>query len=279
MSPDDPTTTVPTEQVRALMDLAERVARRAGHVVTDRREGLVEVASTKSSATDVVTAVDEESEELLRAEILAARPDDAILGEEGGSSSGTSGLTWVVDPIDGTVNYLYGLDSYSVSVAVVAGPPDPELWTLLAGCVHAPAMGTTWSAGRGLGAWRNGTRLVGRSGPPLAEALVGTGFGYTPEGRRREGAVVAEMLPQVRDIRRLGSAAVDLCLVADGRLDAYYESGLNAWDMAAGALVVAEAGGTVRGLGDRRASTAMTIAGPAELADALARSLADVVDR
>ena len=126
MSPDDDaTTTVPAGEVRALMELAERVARRAGRLVAARREGLVEVASTKSSATDVVTAVDEESEELLRAEILAARPEDAVLGEEGGVSAGSSGLTWVVDPIDGTVNSLYGLDSYSVSVAVVAGPPDP----------------------------------------------------------------------------------------------------------------------------------------------------------
>lgn len=259
--------------VPALMELAEWAARRAGEVVSERRRGVVAVAATKSSVNDVVTAVDEESEAIVRAEILRSRPDDAILGEEGGTTGGGSGLTWVVDPIDGTVNYLYGLDSYAVSVAVVAGEPDPERWEVLAGCVHAPALGATWRAGKGMGAWRDATRLELGSGAPLAQALVGTGFGYTVEERTREAAVVAQVLPQVRDIRRLGSCAVDLCLVAEGRLDAYYESGLNPWDMAAGALVVTEAGGVVRGLGERGPSRDMTVAGPAGLGEALCRVL------
>lgn len=263
-----------TVSVPELVELAERVARRAGAVVAERRRGVVDVAATKSSVNDVVTAVDEESERIVREEIARARPDDAVLGEEGGATAGASGLTWVVDPIDGTVNYLYGLDSYSVSVAVVAGEPDPERWDLLAGCVHAPAMGVTWRAGRGHGAWRNDERmpLLG-DGPVLEQSLVGTGFGYTVAERTAEAAVLAQVLPQVRDIRRLGSCAVDLCLVAEGRMDAYYESGLNPWDMAAGALVVAESGGVVRGLRGRGPSGEMTVAGPARLVGELGAAL------
>ncbi|GAA4286095.1 inositol monophosphatase family protein [Georgenia daeguensis] len=265
----DPTSTGPA----ALMALSEELARAAGDHVRARTGDHGGVARTKSSAVDVVTAVDEEVEVLLRERIAAARPDDGVLGEEEGVSAGTSGLTWVVDPVDGTVNFLYGIPAYAVSVAVVSGGADPLTWTLQAGCVHAVAGGTTWTAGRGLGAWRDGERLGPRSAPPLAEALVGTGFGYTVEERTREAAVVARLLPDVRDIRRIGSAAIDLCLVADGRLDAYYESGLNPWDMAAGSLVVAEAGGVVQGLDGGPASAAMTVAGPGALVDELAAAL------
>ncbi|WP_425432781.1 inositol monophosphatase family protein [Georgenia soli] len=256
-----------------LAALCEELARAAGDHVRARTADHGGVARTKSSAVDVVTAVDEEVEALLRERIAAARPHDGVLGEEEGASAGTSGLTWVVDPIDGTVNFLYGIPSYAVSIAVVTGDPDPLTWTLQAGCVHAVAGGTTWTAGRGLGAWRDGERLVPRSAPPLAEALLGTGFGYTAEKRAREAAVVAQILPQVRDIRRIGSAAIDLCLVADGRLDAYYETGLNPWDMAAGALVVAEAGGVVQGLDGGPASAAMTVAGPGPLVSELTAAL------
>jgi myo-inositol-1(or 4)-monophosphatase len=265
----DPTSTEPV----ALMALSEELARAAGDHVRARTGDHGGVARTKSSAVDVVTAVDEEVEVLLRERIAAARPDDGVLGEEEGVVAGTSGLTWVVDPVDGTVNFLYGIPAYAVSVAVVSGGADPLTWTLQAGCVHAVAGGTTWTAGRGIGAWRDGERLGPRPAPPLAQALVGTGFGYTVEERTREAAVVARLLPDVRDIRRIGSAAIDLCLVADGRLDAYYESGLNPWDMAAGSLVVAEAGGVVQGLDGGPASGAMTVAGPGALVDELAAAL------
>ncbi|MFD1719117.1 inositol monophosphatase family protein [Georgenia deserti] len=269
----DPLPSDPPEHPRVLARLCEEFARTAGEHVRNRAGDHGGVAATKSSAVDVVTAVDTESEALLREMIARARPDDAVLGEEAGTSTGTSGLTWVLDPIDGTVNYLYGIPSYAVSVAVVAGDPDPAAWNQLAGCVHAVADGTTWTAARGEGAWRDGTRLGPRPEPPLAESLIGTGFGYDAAKRGRQGQVVARMLPSVRDIRRIGSAAIDLCLVADGRLDAFFENGLNPWDMAAGSLVITEAGGVVEDLDGGRPRREMTLAGPA----GLVRELADLL--
>ncbi|MFH5823044.1 inositol monophosphatase family protein [Georgenia sp. AZ-5] len=259
--------------VAELKALCESLAREAGELVRARSVDTVAVAATKTSVNDVVTAVDTEVEQLLRSRISQARPDDGVLGEEEGSVVGTSGLTWVVDPIDGTVNFLYGLPSYSVSVAVVAGDPVPERWTPLAGCVHAVRQGTSWSAGLGEGAWRDGARVRIKDAVPLGQALVSTGFGYTVERRREQAAVIAQLLPQVRDIRRIGSVAIDLCLVAEGRLDAHYERGLNPWDVAAGSLVVTEAGGVLSGLRGRPASTAMTVAGPAGLVAELAAAL------
>ncbi len=259
--------------VPELITLCEELAREAGAVARTRAAGGVEVAATKSSATDVVTAVDREVEQLLRTRLADLRPQDGFLGEEDGHESGTSGLTWVIDPIDGTVNFLYGIPAWAVSVAVVRGEPDPRTWTALAGCVHAVPTGTTWTAGRGHGAWRNGTRLRSRVAVALGQALVGTGFGYTAERRAEQAAVVARLLPRVRDIRRFGSAAIDLCLVADGTLDAYYERGLNPWDMAAGALVVGEAGGAVRGLRGAPASGDMVVAGPGDLVEEIVRVL------
>jgi myo-inositol-1(or 4)-monophosphatase len=264
---------LPPEEIARLQSLCERLAREAGDLVRERSGAVIAVADTKSSVNDVVTAVDREVEELLRARLRAERPGDAFLGEEEGASAGTTGLTWVVDPIDGTVNFLYGIPSYAISVAVVAGEPDPRHWTPLAGCVHAVSLGTTWTAGRGQGAFRDGERLRIKDAPPLGQALVSTGFGYTEERRREQAAVVAQLLPQVRDIRRLGSVAIDLCLVADGRLDAHYERGLNPWDVAAGTLVILEAGGVVQGLAGEPASQAMTVAGPAGLVAELGAAL------
>jgi myo-inositol-1(or 4)-monophosphatase len=233
----------------------------------------VVVAATKSSDVDPVTVMDRASEDLLREMIAAERPDDAILGEEGDDVAGTSGLTWVLDPIDGTVNYLYGVASWAVSVAVVAGPPEPASWTVLAGCVHSVADGRTWSAGLGEGATRDGEPI--RVGTPtsLGASLVGTGFGYDAARRSHQAQVLAQVLPKIRDIRRLGSAAIDLCLLADGSLDLYYERGLNPWDMAAGAVVATEAGAVVTGLRGGPATNAMTVAGPAELVAQLAAIL------
>jgi len=261
------------ELVLALQDLAERMARRAGALVRDGRPDRVAVAATKSSAVDVVTAMDLAAEELLRAMITAERPDDAVLGEEGGLTGGTSGVTWVLDPIDGTVNYLYGIPAYSVSVAAVTGQPDPATWTVLAACVHAVADGRTWTAGRGTGAFLDGVPVAVNDARPLAESLVGTGFGYTVDRRRAQGRVVASLLPQVRDIRRMGSAAMDLCTLATGGLDAYYERGLSPWDLAAASLVATEAGASVTGLRGRAAGTEMTVAGPPATVTALVRLL------
>jgi myo-inositol-1(or 4)-monophosphatase len=231
-----------------LLDLAVRVARQAGDVLASG-DGRVAVAATKSSPTDVVTEMDRRSEAVCVQEILTGRPDDAILAEEGGQiGTGASGVRWVIDPLDGTVNYLYGLPDWAVSIAAeVEG-------RIVAGVVHLPRRGETFTATLGGGAWLASglegapVRLRVRPDAVLPEALVGTGFGYVAARRKVQGETVAALLPQVRDIRRGGSASVDLCSVAAGRLDAYYERGLNYWDYAAGALIAAEAGAAVGGL-------------------------------
>ena len=261
--------------VEALRALARSLACEAGALVRDGRPERVEVAATKSSDVDPVTDMDRAVEALLRRRLAAERPDDAILGEEGDDVPGTSGLTWVLDPIDGTVNYLYGVASYAVSVAVVAGPADPERWTALAGCVHSVVDGRTWTAARGGGAERDGRALRVSRPDTLARSLVGTGFGYAPERRARQAEVLADVLPRVRDIRRIGSAAIDLCLLAEGALDLYYERGLNPWDLAAGALVAAEAGAWVGGLHGRGPGSAMTVAGATPVVTELVRLLED----
>ncbi|MBK6874618.1 MAG: inositol monophosphatase [Kineosporiaceae bacterium] len=260
---------------RALLHVAEQAARAAGILVEQgRRAAPVTVEATKSSPTDVVTAMDRAAEQLISEMVQQARPDDALFGEEAGGVAGrtghSSGLTWVIDPIDGTVNYLYGLPAYAVSVAVVTGDPRrPGGWQALAGCVHNPASGETWTAIAGHGAWLDGCRLPTRSAPPLDAALVGTGFGYRPERRREQAEVVSALLPLVRDIRRIGSASLDLCAVATGRLDAFYERGLNVWDIAAGQLVVTETGGLVLGPGGGPPSPDLVVVGPAPLAETL----------
>jgi len=256
-----------------LLDLAVRVARRAGDVLASG-EGRVAVAATKSSPTDVVTEMDRRSEAVCIEEILASRPDDAILGEEGGQTgAGASGVRWVIDPLDGTVNYLYGLPDWAVSIAAeVAGQ-------VVAGVVHLPRRGETFTATLGGGAWlasgpgQAPVRLHARPAVDLSNALVGTGFGYLAARRKVQGETVAALLPQVRDIRRGGSASVDLCSVAAGRLDAYYERGLNYWDYAAGALIAAEAGAEVGGLSGP-ISGSMAIAAPATLFAELSAVLA-----
>jgi myo-inositol-1(or 4)-monophosphatase len=264
-----------------LLALAERVAREAGGLLASFT-GRVSVADTKSSPTDVVTEMDRKAEELIRARILAERPADAILGEEGGQTgdTGGSGVRWVIDPLDGTVNYLYGLHDWAVSIAAeVSGE-------IVAGAVFAPRAGELFTAVRGGGAWLTATTNTGtengdarralRCGPGAAldRALVATGFGYRAERRKVQGEVVAALLPQVRDIRRAGSASVDLCSVAVGRVDAYYERGLNYWDYAAGALVAAEAGVTVGGLYGAPPGSSMTVAAGPSLFGPLSAALA-----
>ncbi len=254
---------MPDVALAALEQLAVEVATMAGRYVADERPAQVSATATKSSTTDVVTVMDTAAESLIRSALRRARPDDGLLGEEGAEHSGSSGISWVVDPIDGTVNYLYGLPLYAVSVAAVVGDPADASWEPVAGAVCAPGHGVVWSAHRGGGARvRDLTALPGPPsaeplGPPrpvavspqadLAQALLGTGFSYVPDVRTEQARVLQHVLPAVRDIRRLGSAATDLCLVADGRLDGYYERCLNPWDLAAGWLVVTEAGGRVTG--------------------------------
>lgn len=271
----DPHPAVPgPDEVRLLAGLAERFARSAGDLIRATRPARVSVAATKSSEVDPVTAMDLASEAHLRALIAEHRPDDGVLGEEDGWQPGTTGLTWVLDPVDGTVNYLYGVPAYAVSVGVVAGEPDPERWTAVAGCVHSVVDGVTYTGGLGAGAYRDGERLAVNAARPLATSLVGTGFGYRAERRRVQGRVLAELLPQVRDIRRIGAASLDLCRVAEGTLDAMYERGLNPWDVAAGEVIAREAGAQVSGLRGRRASVDMTVVGPPETVAELAGLLA-----
>ncbi|QGQ19516.1 inositol monophosphatase [Cellulomonas sp. JZ18] len=280
----DPRTLAAPALVDDLVAVAEEVARRAGTLAHEGRPADLGVAATKTSAVDVVTAMDLASEELLRSRLAELRPDDGVLGEEGGHRAGTSGVTWVVDPIDGTVNYLYGIPAWSVSVAAVVDDdaaargtaPSPDTWTVLAGCVHAPAEGRTYTAARGRGAHADGRPLRLAPPPPLELSLVGTGFGYLAARRRAQARVLTELLPRVRDIRRAGSAALDLCGVADGRLDLYYERGLQPWDMAAASLVVLEAGGAVRGLRGAAAGPAMTVAGAPGGVDALVALLEEL---
>lgn len=230
-----------------LRSLATRVAEEAGAQALRRRRAGVSVLGSKSAPEDVVTEADRDTETLIRQFLQNARPNDAFLGEEGGSSSGSSGLTWIVDPIDGTVNYLYDLPSWAVSVAVVEGDPDPASWTLLAGAVVVPSQTETYSAALGGGATLNGKRIDALEAPDLALSLVATGFTYSAERRIGQATILNGLIGSVRDIRRSGSAAFDLCSVACGRVNAYYESFVNPWDHAAGSIIAREAGAVVGG--------------------------------
>ena len=230
-----------------LLELARTTAVEASDLARMRRAEGVEIADRKSSITDVVTAADREVEQLVLERIRVARPEDGILGEEGTSVEGTSGVTWVVDPIDGTVNYLYGVGEYAVSIAAVEGPTSldelrPSSWTGLAGAIAAPVSGRLFEAARGAGARANGVPLVHSAPQTLAEALVATGFGYDDQRRMRQGEVVAQLLPRVRDVRRMGAAAIDIASCSAGQVDAYYEKGVRPWDVAAGLLIAEEAG-------------------------------------
>ena len=258
-----------------LLDLAQRAARASGDLIRDRRPENLGVAVTKTSPTDIVTVMDQASERLLHELLLGERPGDGLLGEEGAGVTGTSGLTWVVDPIDGTVNYLYGIPQYAVSVAVVTGDPtDDAGHQVLAGCVHNPVSGETWTATLGGGARLDGRLLACSTETDLAKSLLATGFGYQASRRTHQAAVIADLLPRVRDIRRMGSGALDLCMVACGRVDAYVERGLHPWDLAAGGLVAREAGALVTGLGDAPAGYELVVAASPQLNAALQRVLA-----
>jgi myo-inositol-1(or 4)-monophosphatase len=243
----------------ALTALARSVAREAADLLL-ARHGEAAVVQVKSSPTDVVTQLDRAAERLIRDRLLAARPGDAILGEEGGET-GHGSVRWIVDPLDGTVNYVYGLPDWAVSVAAeVEGE-------VVAGAVCVPLRDSMFTATLGGGAFLESARqerrprqLACNVGVPLAGALVATGFGYAAARRAAQGKVAAAVLPQVRDIRRTGSAANDLCSVAAGRVDAYYEQGVHEWDVAAGGLIAREAGAVLGGLNGLPPGEAMTIA-------------------
>ncbi len=223
----------------ALRDLALATAREAGELIVELRTEGVEVAGTKSSETDIVTLADQAAEALVKERLLGARPGDGMVGEEGDDLRGTSGVVWIVDPIDGTVNYLYGLPHFAVSIAAEVDG------VVVAGVVVAPPLGLEYVATLGGGATCNDRSIRPRTTVPLRERLVATGFSYEQPARTRQAGYLARMLPRIRDIRRLGSCALDVCGVAAGHLDAYVEEGAHIWDHAAAGLVVAEAGGTL----------------------------------
>jgi myo-inositol-1(or 4)-monophosphatase len=221
----------------SLRDLALATAREAGELILRLRAEGVEVAATKSSEIDIVTRADQAAEALVKERLLGARPDDGMLGEEGDDVRGTSGVVWIVDPIDGTVNYLYGHPHFAVSIAAEV---DGEV---VAAVVVAPSLALEYVATLGGGATCNDRPVRTRPVVPMAERLVATGFSYEQPARAREATYVSRLLPRVRDIRRQGSCALDLCGVASGTLDAYVEEGPHIWDHAAAGLVVLEAGG------------------------------------
>ena len=250
-----------------LLLLAESIAREAGALLRDAFRGPELRISAKSTPTDLVSEADHAAEHLIRERITAARPDDAVLGEEGGDTEGTSGIRWVVDPLDGTINFLFGVPQWAVSIAA----EDSE--GVLVGVVYDPERDELFSASRGGQATLDGHPIKASTKTDMATALIGTGFGYDSEVRRAQAAVVARLLPEVRDIRRFGAAAIDLAWTACGRLDAYYEHGLNAWDLAAGGLICECAGLEVRHVDPVGPSNPGVIVGPPTLVDALARAL------
>ena len=239
----------PTNDPERLRSTAETLVAEAARFVRRRRAEVFGADApgpdiqTKSSPTDPVTVVDTETERLIRDRLAQLRPGDAVLGEEGGAGDGSGPVTWVVDPIDGTVNFMYDVPAYAVSVAAQVGGVS------VAGAVADVAGERIYSAGVGLGAHAHDrlgtTRLHCNEVSALPLALLGTGFGYSAGRRAVQAALTARLLPSVRDVRRIGSAALDLCMVAAGRLDAYYEHGINLWDHAAGSLIAAEAGARV----------------------------------
>lgn len=260
-----------------LRAVAEGLAAEAAAFVRRRRAEVFGNASTagpavraKSTPTDPVTVVDTETERLLRDRLAELRPGEHVLGEEEGGSTGHDGLTWVLDPIDGTVNFVYGIETYAVSVGVQRGGAS------IAGAVANAATGALYSAALGHGATlhRAGvtTPLRSSAATDLSMSLVGTGFSYAPEQRARQAGILARLLPTVRDVRRMGSCALDLCMVAAGQLDAYYEDGVHVWDWAAGALIAAEAGATVR-LPPAAGGAGFVMAAGAGVAEALGEAL------
>lgn len=253
-------------QARDLLELAEHAARAAGNELL-RRAGNVEGLNTKTTETDPVSDADRAAEALISRLLLGERPGDGILGEEGAAATGSSGITWVVDPLDGTVNYLYGLGSWAVSIA--ADDPDGTL----VGVVLDPSAGRIFTGIRGEGAWMDGVPIHVNDPVPAGQALLATGFSYHRERRVAQAGLVSRLMQHVRDIRRIGSAALDLCTVAAGMTDAYLEEDANRWDWAAGALIAREAGAVVSEVRPTGGRSGILAAGPsvhAELSTVLA---------
>jgi myo-inositol-1(or 4)-monophosphatase len=248
-----------------LLDLATRLGGDAGTLLLGGMARRRQDIGTKTSDTDMVTEMDHASERLIVEGILAVRPDDAILGEEGSRRDGSSGVRWVIDPLDGTTNYLYGVPAFTVSIAAEVDGEGAV------GVVVDPTHGEVFTAVRGGGAHCNGVPIRVSGASDLTTALVATGFSYLTEERGRQAAVVQRVLPAVRDIRRMGAASLDLCAVACGRVDAYYEAVLQPWDVAAGIVIAVEAGATVEGLDGGPPTQGSVLAATPALAEPLRR--------
>jgi len=220
-----------------LLELALTIAKKAGDLLVDRPASWN--LTMKSTAIDIATQMDLASEKLIVESILAARPDDGIIGEEGASRESMSGVTWVIDPVDGTVNYFYGLPGWAISIAA-----KDENGTLV-GVVHSPTVNATWHATKDGGAFLNNVKIACNDPIELNRALLSSGFAYDVKNRIEQLKIVNVLLPQIRDLRRIGSAAADICHVATGMVDGYFETGLYEWDLAAAELIAREAGATV----------------------------------
>jgi myo-inositol-1(or 4)-monophosphatase len=254
----------------ALLDLASSAAREAGALLRDGLDHERTDVETKSTHTDMVSEMDRAAEALLVERLLGSRPDDGMVGEEGTDRPGTSGVRWVVDPLDGTTNYLYRLPGFAVSIAAeVDGKP-------AVGVVYDVVHDELFTAVSGQGAHRDGIPIAASGASTLATALVATGFSYDAARRRRQAEVLTALLPRIRDIRRFGAASVDLCAVACGRVDAYYERGLAPWDLAAGGLIAREAGAVVADLRGGPVRAGSVVAAAPGLADELQAVLAEV---
>ena len=252
----------------ALREIAEAVAREAGRQLRDAFAGPRVNVTAKSTPTDLVSEADHAAERLIRERLGAARPDDGVLGEEGGAAAGSSGLRWVVDPLDGTINFLFGIPQWAVSIAC----EDAE--GTITGVIYDPMRDELWTAERDGPALLDGHPIQGSERSDLATTLVATGFGYDAAVREYQAGVVARLLPQVRDIRRFGSAALDLAWTAAGRHDAFYERGLNPWDLAAGELLCRRAGLTVRALEPAPPAAGGLLVAPHSLIEPLAAIVA-----
>jgi myo-inositol-1(or 4)-monophosphatase len=246
-----------------LREVAEAIAREAGHQLREAFAGPLVNVTAKSSPTDLVSEADHAAERLIRERLASARPGDGFLGEEGGDEVGTTGLRWVVDPLDGTINFLFRIPQWAVSIAC------EDASGTLAGVIYDPMRDELWSAERGGAALLDGRPISASTRTDLATAMIATGFGYDAEIRRYQAEVITRLIPSVRDIRRLGSAALDLAWTAAGRYDAYFERGLNHWDLAAGELLCTRAGLVVRELEARPPAGTGVLVAPEALVDPL----------
>ena len=257
---DEFTVVAPTDEIQSLLSLAELVALETGAMLREAFARKSYDVSTKTTPTDLVSEVDVAAEQLIRDRLSGARPDDAILGEEAGDDPGTSGLRWIVDPLDGTANFIFGIPQWAVSIAC-----QDAAGKTLAGVIFDPMRDELWSARQAGPALLNGEPCTASNQTELATALVATGFPYSAEGRATQGEIIARLVPQVRDIRRFGSAALDLAWTAAGRYDAYYEYDIQSWDIAAGALLCERAGLAVEQLSPLGPLAPGLITGPSGL--------------